>query len=590
MSDDDFGYVLSPQPKVSSRPRHPQAGRIQQLWSIFQENVDPLTKVVHVPELDPAMQRACSDAESVSRSFEALMFAVYSAAVMSLSDDECKALLNEPRKRLLASYIASTRVALSRAKIMSTTDIVVLQALILHLLSIREIHEPRAVWSLTGVAVRIAQSMGLERDGSSLALSAYETEMRRRIWWQLRTLDSQVADLCGLSKFRDCEMGPDSTKWPTNINDAQLQPGMVSPPAASNTLTDVCFVALRYELVSFAANRVNDVRKQGGDTSQWEQHVASEVNRTGSRAVLREMEDHIETKYLRYCDPSQPLHLMTMLLARSAINTVQFMTHHPRRWRSPSQMPVDESQFVWEASIKLLEYHNMLHSNPQLKQFAWSAAFVLQWHAFIYLLDTLRAHPLRTDADKAWRLIASTYENNQAMIMDTWKPIHAAVAGLCLKAFDIRTAAVSQGKGLPAQATPKFILKLRGQQRTAASKKRNLDTTDRTPYTHTPGGDQLNLDLSTAPIVPNFVSSSIPLHMHQSASVQHGDVARDSAAYSNSNHDGSQYIHSSKEVHPQWDAGWNDAVESDAWIYASWEQWDTWLADSIVRSPFSPST
>lgn len=33
---------------------------------------------------------------------------------------------------------------------------------------------------------------------------------------------------------------------------------------------------------------------------------------------------------------------------------------------------------VWEISIKLLGQHNMVQSNPQLKQFAWYAAYFQQ--------------------------------------------------------------------------------------------------------------------------------------------------------------------------------------------------------------------
>jgi hypothetical protein len=199
------------------------------------------------------------------------MFAVYSAAVMSVDEIDCREYLGESRKTLLSRYIAATEAALSRARFMSTTNIVVLQALVLHLLSAREIYEPRAVWSLTGVAVRIAQSMGLERDGSSLGLRPFETEMRRRVWWQLKALDYQIAELCGLSKFRDLDPGPDSTKWPTNVNDDHFHPGMASSPSASSSLTDMSFVALRYELVSFATSRVSRIRHKGGDSSHWEQ-------------------------------------------------------------------------------------------------------------------------------------------------------------------------------------------------------------------------------------------------------------------------------------------------------------------------------
>ena len=89
-SDDDFGYVLNNQPNSNTRPCHPPPQRILQLWQIFIANIDPLTKVVHVPTLRPAIQKAASNTGTIPRSFEALMFAIYGASVMSLNDDECK--------------------------------------------------------------------------------------------------------------------------------------------------------------------------------------------------------------------------------------------------------------------------------------------------------------------------------------------------------------------------------------------------------------------------------------------------------------------------------------------------------------------
>ena len=93
------------------------------------------------------------------------MFAIYAAAIMSLKDDECRQRFYElerpcyhdtypPQKPhcrgpglwglAASSFFKHWYFISSRCEI---------------------IYEPRAVWSLTGVAVRIAQSMGLERDG-----------------------------------------------------------------------------------------------------------------------------------------------------------------------------------------------------------------------------------------------------------------------------------------------------------------------------------------------------------------------------------------------------------------------------------------
>ena len=94
--DDEFSLVLNSQKKHISKPRHPSADRINQLWEVFVENVDPLTKVVHVPTLKPAIQKATKNVMSIPRSLETLMFAIYSCAVMSVRDEECEQRFSEP--------------------------------------------------------------------------------------------------------------------------------------------------------------------------------------------------------------------------------------------------------------------------------------------------------------------------------------------------------------------------------------------------------------------------------------------------------------------------------------------------------------
>ncbi|KAI9667771.1 MAG: hypothetical protein M1821_000590 [Bathelium mastoideum] len=593
-SDDDFGFVLRSQPNSNVRPHHPSPERIYQLWEIFTENIDPLTKVVHVPTLRPAIQKAASDVQTVPRSLEALMFAIYGAAVMSLTDDECKQRFSEPRKGLLSQYISATAVALSRARFMGTTNLVVLQALVLHLLSVRDSYEPRAIWTLTGVAIRIAQGMGLERDGVFLDLPLYEAEMRRRVWWQLKLHDFRAAELCGLAKFRDLDMGTESTKWPTNVNDDQLYPGMVSLRVPSNTLTDVVFIAFRCELANFAAGRIATLRQQGKNASQWTLD-SSQNDRPEVKKAFRELEETLETKYLRYCDPSQPLHLVTMLVARYGMNVVRFSTHHPRRWVSLEQTPPSERQFVWEVSVKLLEQHNVAQTNPLLKQFAWHAAYFRHWHAFIHVLDTLRADPVKTDADKAWQLIGDTYENTPDMILDMKKPIHVAVGNLCLKAYSEREIAL-QNRNIGPPPTPECILQLRQQREVTKAKRLARNVKSSRP------GDSVS---------------------HGQANAHNIGPSPDSGVSRVGNALGSECLQQSRTSHPPSSTRTGDGVENDpfclidasvdsqagnfdmdtdlmlAWDHSmegnftetiTWEQWDTWLSESSVLQPLSSTS
>lgn len=46
-----------------------------------------------------------------------------------------------------------------------------------------------------GVVIRNAERGGLHRDGSILGLSPYETERRRRVWWQLQHLDIALCEI-----------------------------------------------------------------------------------------------------------------------------------------------------------------------------------------------------------------------------------------------------------------------------------------------------------------------------------------------------------------------------------------------------------
>ncbi|QKX58238.1 uncharacterized protein TRUGW13939_05359 [Talaromyces rugulosus] len=561
----------------NTKPRHPPPEHIHQLWDAYMENVDPVTKVFHVPTIRPAIEKAAANTADIPRGFEALMFSIYSAAVMSLKDDECRQKFSEPRSDLRSRYICATKSALSRAKFMGTSNLVVLQALVLHLLSVRDVYEPRAVWSLTGVAVRIAQGMGLERDGEYLGLPPFETEMRRRLWWLLKTHDFRAAELCGLAKFRDLDTSADSTRWPANVNDDQLYPGMTSPATESNALTDMVFISLRDELAKFTVGRVTMYRRQGKHPSQWDLGASGNDKGEVDRAC-KQIEDIFETKYFRYCDPSQPLHLMTMLVGRFALNVIRFLKHHPRRWPSIEQTPLSERQLAWEISIKLLEQQSMMQSSPTLKRFSWQSAYFQQWHALIHVLDTLKLNPLIEDADKAWKTVRNIYENTPEMISDTKKPIYIAVGNLCLKAYADREAAL-QSRNVCLPPTPEFISQLHQQRDVLNSQRQVREAQARrleTPISHSYNehrklGPQPETDITNLG------------HGFGYANFQHGTASRSSTL--------SQTVDTTDDNSFWFNHGFEDShlyfddvmkINPDLMLTQdhSWEQWDALLADS----------
>lgn len=72
--------------------------------------------------------------------------------------------------------------ALAKADFLNTPDLVLVQAFGLFLCLLRRHESPRFVWMMTGLLIRMAQALGLQRDGAQFDhLTPYEIEMRRRV-------------------------------------------------------------------------------------------------------------------------------------------------------------------------------------------------------------------------------------------------------------------------------------------------------------------------------------------------------------------------------------------------------------------------
>ncbi|KAH8649816.1 hypothetical protein BX600DRAFT_502204 [Xylariales sp. PMI_506] len=456
----DFSHVLGfelPQSAAS----HPSFENIRCLWQTFLENVNPLTKLVHVPSLQPAIDKAIANINHIPKGFEALMFAIYGIAVRSLEDSECIDMLGETRGVLLTRYVAYTKSALLSARFMSSTSIVVLQALVLHIFTIRDIYEPRSVWILTGMAIRMAEGMGMHIDGKLLGLSPFETEIRRRIWWLLKVHDVNAAELCGQAKLRTLEVDESTPKQPTNVNDSDLHPTMREDAVDAVGATEMIWCLLKTELACFAANKKAKFRKSGSSGFGSEELSAMKISMEVKEMLYKEIQNLVETKYLRFCDPSQPLQMMALLVGRLIITSLGFVANHPRRWTKMDQVPAAERQLVWDTVIQLLEKYAMMQSTPLLRGFAWIVPYSIQWTAVIHVLDTLRADPTHVDAAKAWRLIDTLYEKNSDMLLAANRPIFVALGNLCLEAYNARAATLTRHNRPAAAASPEYITKLR---------------------------------------------------------------------------------------------------------------------------------
>jgi hypothetical protein len=112
---------------------HPQPFQIFRLWQAFLDNVNPLVKLFHAPSIQQQISQAVGSLDSVSKPLEALMFAIYSSAIASLSNDECLEIMGEEKTTLSLRFTSATEQSLANASYLESSSMTVLQAFILYL-------------------------------------------------------------------------------------------------------------------------------------------------------------------------------------------------------------------------------------------------------------------------------------------------------------------------------------------------------------------------------------------------------------------------------------------------------------------------
>ncbi|KAI0135305.1 fungal-specific transcription factor domain-containing protein [Daldinia grandis] len=450
-SPDGFPFVVGGQFE-SVTSQHPSAIQIFQLWQIYLNNVNPLLKLTHTPTLQVRIIEAGASLDKVSRSLEALMFSIYLMAITSIDEEECQATFNESRINLLAKYYYATQQALLNAGFMRNPDLTSLQAYLLYLMGIRQYSDPRSLFCLTGIGVRLAQRMGLHRDGAQFNLSPFEVEERRRLWWNLAGFDRRIGELCGsiitaISNGGNC-------KLPLNIDDANLHLHAKDPPSPYTGATEMMFSLTRLEFAKAPGN--DKMRGQSSETNP--QAVASVADHRLS-SYLERFSSHMEDTYLKYCDPKVPLHYMTLLMTRANICKLKIVSGFFRvALTAPAPLPTVEREELFIEAIKMVEYDTMMQARESLQGFLWYTNMHFPFPAYICLLTELRHRTTGDLCERAWKTICE-HADRRKMTSHARSPMHLSFSALFVKAWDAREAAeAALGRTL---APPRLITHMR---------------------------------------------------------------------------------------------------------------------------------
>ncbi|GFP53496.1 aurofusarin cluster transcription factor aurR2 [Trichoderma asperellum] len=456
---------------------HPPSIHILQLWQIYIDNINPLLKMTHVPSIQSKIIEATSRLHEAPKNLEALMFAIYVICINSLEDAEVQRTFGETKQELLARFFPALQQALVNAGFMRMPDPLTLQAYLLYLMAVRWYIDPRQVFCMMGIAVRLAQRMGLHRDPDGYGLSPFEIEQRRRLWWTLVSYDRRVGEMTG-STVTALTSGCDCKK-PLNVNDSDLHVDGKEPPTPHTGPTEMLFALTRVELsMAVASNSNRDSFKmypeKKTDSSQSGKPSPVMIRLAGQDTPAYTLEGfcaHIEGTYLVHCDPKIPLHFFTLTMTRAALCKMRIINFLVRSLNNET-MPLKEMErdALILGAIEMLEYDNVVQSSPSLQPYRWYAMHYFPFPAYMFLVQELRKRSSGPLVERAWAAIELNYEL-RGLLSNLHSPMHTAFSGHFVKAWTAHSEAQrAAGKEIPM---PHFISKL--QERVETRRKARLE-------------------------------------------------------------------------------------------------------------------
>ncbi|KAJ9136651.1 All development altered-3 [Pleurostoma richardsiae] len=391
---------------VDLRPLHPLPSQIPYIWQVFQENVDPLVKILHIPTMNKLIREIRTDLDNLTPSTEALMFSIYYSAITSLEDEDVTLNFGVEKPVLISRYRFALEQALAKAEFLTTSDIVTLQAFVIFLILVRRHDDTRFAWTLTGLVIRISQSIGLHRDGTAFpGLTPFQIEERRRLFWaiavlDLRSAEDQGTDLTIMDRTFD-------TRLPLNINDSDIDPSAIEFPPERDTPTDMTFSLVRYEICALA-------RRMHTVTSALAPVCPRDADSTLEQRerMLLDTFKHVEEKYLKDSSAeTNPVYWVAANIARVIVAKMTLIIYQPVLFPGPGDEDLsgDVRDRLFNAAIDIFEYSHVLNTDPRCRNWRWLFQTYTQWHALAYILMEVSRRPWSATAERAWAALNTVF-------------------------------------------------------------------------------------------------------------------------------------------------------------------------------------
>jgi len=129
-----IGVLSGPSPLLSStQALQPSKRQAMQLWQVFVNNVDPFSKVLHLPTAQIGIFKAIEHPHEASGEANCLLFSIYFAAITSISADEVRNVLGWDKMNAISACKRGLEISLAQANFLAEPTFISLQAMCLFL-------------------------------------------------------------------------------------------------------------------------------------------------------------------------------------------------------------------------------------------------------------------------------------------------------------------------------------------------------------------------------------------------------------------------------------------------------------------------
>lgn len=285
----------------------------------------------------------------------------------------------------------------------------------------------------------MAQKMGLHKDGEALGLSPFETEMRRRVWWQIIQVDAKYATLSGMNqehlpRFFD-------TKEPKNVNDADLFPTATDPVPDHTGPTEMIWMILVNNVLKFLVE-VPDIEPLLliGETEAFKGPDSPMKARIDEyREKLRGLGTRLMATIDNYCDPSAgPVHELTLDVHRFIGDKMEELLRPPEEQRYYNEIKTPNDN-AFRIAVSSIEHYIHQQLSTRDTTFHWYFRLHLQEHVLQYIAGQLCYRKEGKLVETAWEIMPLVYEFHDELY-DVAQKSHHDCAVFVLKAWSSKEA------------------------------------------------------------------------------------------------------------------------------------------------------